>query len=189
MPRLTLSPQVVNQDPTPPHQHRRLAMFRRVLNNDSLPLRTRTAAALVLLYAQPVTRIVRLTLEDVTDDGTNVTVCLGDPPSSLPKPAVGLMRAYIQCSQPLPYASSEAPAGSSLAASPDSRWTRPAPSPPARDRCPSTVRQGLRDSPARPPGPGPVVAKALGYHDKTATRFVTESGGTWSRYAPGDHTR
>ncbi|MFC4506040.1 MULTISPECIES: hypothetical protein [Streptomyces] len=70
MPRLTFSPQVVNQDPTPPHQHRRLAMFRRVLNNDSLPLRTRTAAALVLLYAQPVTRIVRLTLEDVMDDGS-----------------------------------------------------------------------------------------------------------------------
>ncbi|TQJ91216.1 hypothetical protein [Streptomyces sp. SLBN-31] len=32
-------------------------------------------------------------------------------------------------------------------------------------------------------------AKALGYHDKTATRLVTEAGGTWSRYATGDHTR
>jgi hypothetical protein len=29
----------------------------------------------------------------------------------------------------------------------------------------------------------------LGYHGKTATRLVTEAGGTWSRYAPGDHTR
>ncbi|GAA2966635.1 hypothetical protein [Streptomyces enissocaesilis] len=37
--------------------------------------------------------------------------------------------------------------------------------------------------------PAPVIAKALGYHDKTATRLVTEAGGTWSRYAPGDHTR
>ncbi|MGW1671287.1 hypothetical protein [Streptomyces sp. NPDC002324] len=26
-------------------------------------------------------------------------------------------------------------------------------------------------------------------HDKTVTRLVTEAGGTWSRYAPGDHTR
>ncbi|KJS61481.1 hypothetical protein [Streptomyces rubellomurinus] len=37
--------------------------------------------------------------------------------------------------------------------------------------------------------PAPVIAKALGYHDKTATRFVAEAGGTWSRYAPGDHQR
>lgn len=26
-------------------------------------------------------------------------------------------------------------------------------------------------------------------HDKTTTCLVTEAGGTWSRYAPGDHTR
>jgi len=37
--------------------------------------------------------------------------------------------------------------------------------------------------------PAPVVAQALGYHDKTASRLVTEAGGTWSRYAGGDHTR
>ncbi|WP_330334539.1 hypothetical protein OHS33_35480 [Streptomyces sp. NBC_00536] len=37
--------------------------------------------------------------------------------------------------------------------------------------------------------PAPVIAKALGYHDKTATRLITEADGTWSRYAPGDHTR
>jgi hypothetical protein len=30
---------------------------------------------------------------------------------------------------------------------------------------------------------------ALGYHGKTDTRLVTEAGGTWSRYAPGDHSR
>ncbi len=27
----------------------------------------------------------------------------------------------------------------------------------------------------------PVIAKALGYHDKAAARLVTEVGGTWSR--------
>lgn len=26
------------------------------------------------------------------------------------------------------------------------------------------------------------------YHDKTTSNLVT-AGGTWSRYAPGDHTR
>lgn len=47
----------------------------------------------------------------------------------------------------------------------------------------SAIRQLVLQAPA------PVIAKALGYHDKTATRLVTEAGGTWSRYAPGDHTR
>ncbi|MFF3138586.1 hypothetical protein [Streptomyces mirabilis] len=37
--------------------------------------------------------------------------------------------------------------------------------------------------------PAPVIAKALGYRDKTVTRLATESGGTGSRYVPGDHTR
>lgn len=54
--------------------------------------------------------------------------------------------------------------------------------PPQRGRT-SAIRQLLLQAPA------PVIAKALGYHDKTATRLVTEAGGTWSRYAPGDHTR
>lgn len=37
--------------------------------------------------------------------------------------------------------------------------------------------------------PAPVVADALGYHHKTTTRLRNETGGTWSRYAPGDHGR
>ncbi|MGW1675081.1 hypothetical protein [Streptomyces sp. NPDC002324] len=69
MPRLTLPTRVINQDQAPLHQHRRLAILRPTLNDDSLPLRARGAAALVLLYAQPVTRIVQLTVDDVIDDG------------------------------------------------------------------------------------------------------------------------
>ena len=54
--------------------------------------------------------------------------------------------------------------------------------PPQRGRT-SAIRQLVLQAPA------PVIAKALGYHDKTATRLVTEAGGTWSRYAPGNHER
>ncbi|MFD3734457.1 hypothetical protein [Streptomyces sp. NPDC058632] len=190
MPRLTLPPQVINQDQAPLHQHRRLAILRRTLNDDSLSLRARVAAALVLLYAQPVTRIVRLTVNDVIDDGATVTVRLGDPPSPLPEPVADLMRAYVQSRQHLPYASSRS-----------SQWLFPGRQPgqpmnpvslqvhlrkigvpPQRGRT-SAIRQLVLQAPA------PVIAKALGYHDKTATRLVTEAGGTWSRYAPGDHTR
>jgi hypothetical protein len=45
MPGLTLPPQVITQDQAPLHQHRRLAMLRQVLNDDSLPLRSRVVAA------------------------------------------------------------------------------------------------------------------------------------------------
>jgi hypothetical protein len=35
----------------------------------------------------------------------------------------------------------------------------------------------------------PVVADALGYHDKTTTRLLNEAGSQWSRYAAGDHAK
>ncbi|MFD3734898.1 tyrosine-type recombinase/integrase [Streptomyces sp. NPDC058632] len=189
-PRLTLPSTVITQDSEPLHQHRRLAILRRVLNDDTLPLRARVAAALVLLCAQPVSRLVRLTIDDVTDDETTVTVQLGDPPSPLPEPVANLMRAYIQSRQHLPYTSS----GSSQWLFPGRQPGQPMnPAslqvhlreigvPPQRGRT-SAIRQLVLQAPA------PVIAKALGYHDRTATRLVTEAGGTWSRYAPGDHQR
>ncbi|MBK3583549.1 hypothetical protein JHN49_07365 [Streptomyces sp. MBT57] len=121
MPHLTLPPQVICQDEAPLHQHRRLGILRRILNDDSLPLRARVAAALVLLYAQSVTRLVRLTVDDVLDDGATVTVRLGDPPSPLPEPVADLIRAYVQSCQHLHTPAAEAHSGSSQAASPDSR--------------------------------------------------------------------
>ncbi|WP_314254686.1 hypothetical protein [Streptomyces sp. DSM 40907] len=188
IPRLTLPPQVINQDQTPLHQHRRLAILRRTLNDDSLPLRARVAATLVLLYAQPVTRLVRLTVEDVIDDGTTVTVRLGDPPSPLPEPVADLMRAYIQTRQHLPYTSSRS-----------SQWLFPGRQP-GQPRNPVSLQVQLREIGVPPQrggtsaigqlvlqAPAPVIAKALGYHDKTATRMVSEAGGAWSRYAPGSH--
>ncbi|MFD7835246.1 hypothetical protein [Streptomyces sp. NPDC059761] len=95
MPRLALPPHVIKQDQAPMHQHRRLAVLRRVLHDETLPLRTRIAASLVLLYAQPISRIVRLTTEDVIDDGSALMVRLGDPPSPLPGPVASLVRAYL----------------------------------------------------------------------------------------------
>jgi hypothetical protein len=36
--------------------------------------------------------------------------------------------------------------------------------------------------------PAPVVADALGFHQKSTARQVAHAGATWSRYAAGDHT-
>lgn len=49
------------------------------------------------------------------------------------------------------------------------------------------LSQTLRQQPLELPGPG--VAAALGHHDKTTTRRLDDTGGTWSRYILGDHTR
>ncbi|MFF5157928.1 hypothetical protein ACFY3N_17030 [Streptomyces sp. NPDC000348] len=86
---------MINQDQPSMRQHRRLAVLRRILHDETLPLRTRTAAALIPLHVQPVSRIVRLTTEDVIDEGDTITIRLGDPPSPLPEPVADLMRAYL----------------------------------------------------------------------------------------------
>jgi len=45
------------------------------------------------------------------------------------------------------------------------------------------IRQHVLDMPA------PIVAEALGYHHVTTAKLAAQTGGTWSRYAPGDHSR
>jgi hypothetical protein len=35
----------------------------------------------------------------------------------------------------------------------------------------------------------PVVARMLDFRDRHTTRILTEAGGSWNRYAPGDHDR
>lgn len=154
MPRLALPPTVITQDSEPLHQHRRLAILRRVLNDDSLPLRARVAAAPIFLDAQPVSRIVRLTVNDVTDDETTVTVRLGDPPSPLPEPVADLMRADIQSRQHLPYASSRSAQRLFPGRQPGQPMNSEPPGPPPKDRRPAAARQGFRDPPVRPPSPG-----------------------------------
>ncbi|MFD7616419.1 hypothetical protein [Streptomyces sp. NPDC059802] len=100
------------------------------------------------------------------------------------------MRDYVRSRQHLPYASSRS-----------ARWLFPGRQP-GQPMNPVSLQAHLREIGVPPQrgrtsairqlvlqAPAPVIAKALGYHDKTATRLVTEAGGTWSRYAPGDHGR
>lgn len=47
----------------------------------------------------------------------------------------------------------------------------------------AAIRQHILESPA------PVVADALAYHYVTTARLATETGGDWSRYAAGNHSR
>src|SRR5436305_1131999 len=58
-------------------QHKRLTLLRKILTDEQSPLRIRVTACLVLLYAQPVSKIVRLTVEDIIRDGADVLLRLG----------------------------------------------------------------------------------------------------------------
>ncbi|MGH3431113.1 MAG: recombinase XerD, partial [Mycobacteriales bacterium] len=73
-------------NPTPISQKQRLATIRRLLTKDDIPLLTRVAATLMLLYAQPLTRRLRRTHDDALPPGTEVTIRLGDPPTPVPEP-------------------------------------------------------------------------------------------------------
>lgn len=147
------------------------------------------AAGLLLLYAQQISRIVRLTLDDIVHDGEHVLIQLGNPPSPVPEPFAALLLTYTAQRSTM-----------QTAASPGLNWLFPGRNanqplrpeylaklvhqlgvPTVAGRT-AAFRQHVTDMPT------PVVADALNYHQITAARAATRAGATWSRYAPGDHT-
>lgn len=181
-PRLELPRRHSSEGPWLPQQQR-LDWIRRALLEDAIALRTRVAASLLLLYAQPVTRLVRLTIDDVLDTDDGVFLRLGQPATPVPEPFGAMLRQLAG-----------ARANMNTAANPDSRWLFPG----GRAGQPLTagaLRQqfqalGLPTIPARTAAlrqlvlqaPAPVVAAALGYGDITAQRHRAAAAGTWSRY-------
>ena len=181
MPALTI-PVRSTRNPAPMGQHHRLAALRRLFTDETLPLRSRVAGSLILLYAQPVSRIVRLTIDDILHDGDHTLLRLGEPPTPVPEPVAGLLRAYLTDGDSM-----------TTTANPASRWLFP----------------GLRAGQAMHPGsvrnllqeigipaqfgrtaairqlvlqmPPPVVAQALGYHHNSTTRIAAEAGSPWER--------
>jgi hypothetical protein len=128
-------------------QHERVELLGRILTGHDLPLRPRVAAAIVLLYAQPLSRVVRLTLDDVIHDGDQVLLRLGEPPSPVPGPVADLLLSWIDkrdnmntATKPqLTLAVPRTPMHSdALAALVDDLGI------------PTVARPGLRDPPARP---------------------------------------
>jgi hypothetical protein len=189
MPRLALPRQQARKT-APLSQQRRLELIRRAVTAGQMPLQARVAACLVLLYAQPITRIVRLTIDDIIRAGKEMFIRLGDPPAPVPEPFAAMLLDLAGNRQNM-----------DTATNPRSRWLFPGRRA-GQPLNPGTMREQLRllgfsAGTARPAAlrqlvlqaPAPVVARSLGYHDKTTTRLAAEAGGTWSRYAPGDHAR
>ncbi len=192
LPRLTLPPVKASPGGTPITQQRRLGLLRRALTDSQAPVRTRAAACLTLLFAQPPGRIVRLTIDDIIhgDDG-QILLRLGDPPAPVPEPFAALLLQLAASRQNM-----------NTATNPATRWLFPgrrAGQPlhpatmaallgefgiPTRAALTATLRQLVLQAPA------PVIAQALGYHRNTAHRHAAQAGGPWARYAPGgDHAQ
>ena len=73
-------------------QQQRITLLRRYALTDRDPLRVRTAACLMLLYAQPLSRILRLTLTDLGQQPAGpLLLRIGEPPSRVPHPFDGLL--------------------------------------------------------------------------------------------------
>lgn len=166
-------------------EDQRLAVLGRLLTDTEIPMRLRVAGVIARLYAQPLSRVVRLTVDDIV---TTATPCCYDSASQRrPSPPC--------CWSPsLPAATRTPPptrrrAGSSPAVGPPAARIESPVRAPEQGRHPDRRRPRSRRPQQLLELPAPVVADALGYHDKTTSRLRNEIGGTWSRYAPGDHTR
>ena len=137
----------------------------------------------MLLYAQPLSRVLRLAVTDITCNGDGqVHIRFGHPPAPVPEPFASLLTQLI----------ASRPATSS-------NWLFPGRNPgqPADYR---TVFTQLRDLgfPMRTArisalrqlvlqAPAPVIAEALGFHYTTTERQHANAGATWSRYPADDH--
>jgi hypothetical protein len=168
-------------------QQRRLDLLRRFATDEAIPVRPRTAACLMLLYAQPLSRILRLSAADLSrgDDG-QTWLRLGDPPSPVPAPFGTLLHQLAATRHdhvPANYGSDwlfpGRHAGQPAAYRPMAAQLREHGLPLRTARI-SALRQLVLQVPA------PVIAGALGFHHTTTTRQHVKAGGPWSQYAGGD---
>lgn len=191
MPKLALPVLPVSNAGAPITRTRRLGLLRWILTDDNPPIRSRVAGCLLLLYAQPASRIVCLSIDDILrDDDGHVRIRLGEPPTPVPEPFAGLLLQAAAERENM-----------QTATNPSARWLFPgrrAGQPLTATHLQSLVRElGIPSAATRVatlrqlvlPAPAPVVAKALGFHYITAHRHNTDAGGTWKAYAPGNHDR
>lgn len=185
MPRLEL-PSHVQRSVVLLTQQRRIELIRRVHDGDGMDLSDRVLALLVLLYAQPLTRIKQLTVDDIgIDEDGHALIRLGDPPTLVPAPFDEIIRQHVAARR-----------NQTTAANITSSWLfpgrasgRPLHTTSLRDRLRSlgipnlsnrsrAIRELLREAPPI------IVAGMLGYSPTGSERIATEYGVAWHHYAP-----
>lgn len=190
MPRLTLPP-TLEHTPKPISLQQRIELLRRIHTGVDMDLTERVIALLILLYAQPLSRITRLRIDDITHDKDGrMLIRLGDTPAPVPAPFDALIGAYLAARPNL-----------TTATNPNSEWLFPGRRA-GQPLHPTSVRLrlktlGIPNLPGRSralremllQAPPSVVAGMLGYSPGKAEAIAAESGATYKQYAAGTHRR
>lgn len=180
---LQLPPSRRASQAAPADAEHRWSIARRLVHDDTLDIADRVAAALVVLYAQPISRIVTLTSADVHALDGAVTVALGPDRLELPEPFATLITR-------LPHRRRHG-----AAAHLPSRWLFPS-ARAGRHATPRAVstrlqRLGIQPRAMRQAAliqlaaeiPPAMLAGLLGIHPTTAVKWTRLGGGNWSAYA------
>jgi hypothetical protein len=170
---------------SPIDSEKRWANARRLLNDDSLPTQDRVAGLLLILYAQKISTISQLTVEDVHLTGDTVSIVFGTSPVVLPAPLADLMWDLIATRR-----------GKAKIGTPDDvPWLFPGghPGRPLTDEVIGNRlhRIGIRPKSDRATAlfglatelPAAVLARMLGVHIKVAVQWQKASAGDWAAYA------
>jgi hypothetical protein len=189
MPRLQLPP--TNQPPPSPISHQqRLELIRRLHNDDALDPTERVIGLLILLYAQSLNKITRLTIDDITSADGHMLIRLGNPSAPVPAPFDQIITDYLATRPNLTTATNRG-----------SRWLFPGRRA-GQPMHPTTLRmrlqrhgipnlngrsRALRDMLLQ--APPAVVAGMLGYAAGRAEAIAAQAGATWQHYAADDHRR
>lgn len=189
IPRLRVPP-FKTSVPAPIPAQQRLDLIRRLHSSTEMDLTERVAALLVLLYAQPLSKITRLTIDDITVTEGQMFIRLGDLPAPVPPPFDGLIAQHLADRPNL-----------MSATNPNSQWLFPGRRA-GQPLHPTTIRlpfqqlgipnlhgrtRALREMLLH--APPSVVAGMLGYTPGPAEAIAAEAGATWKHYAAGDHAR
>ncbi len=158
---------------------------RRLLHDDTVNARDRLAGLLVLLHAQPVARIGRLTTGHITASGTTVQIRLGAAPITLPGPVADLTRQLLDGKR----------GHATTGAGNPSPWLFPG-GQPGRPISATHLGQRLKDLGVQPGQarstalfqlaselPAALLARMLGIHIDVAVAWQRISAGDWMAYA------
>ncbi|MFF7415410.1 hypothetical protein [Streptomyces lydicus] len=165
-------------------QDARWELIRRLLHDEVIDIADRVAGLLVLLFAQPLTRVVRMTPNEIVSSGEVVTLVLGSEPVVLPPPLDALFLRLRD--QPVQHPRTDET---------DRKWLFPGGSPDT----PLSVQRlmsrlhalGIHSRPARNTTlrdraselPAVVLSKLLGVHIRTAVHWSRTTGTPGAEYA------
>lgn len=165
-------------------QDQRIAWIHELLTGTSESLPYRVAGMLLLLYAQPLVRVVTFPTNIISDCEAGMTITIGERPTDVPEPFASAIRTHLAARPNL-----------RTSAGPDSPWVFPGYAA-GRHLHPNTVMDRLRDLGINLLGarnraigelvlecPTSLVADALGYSHQVAFLHANRAAEPWARYA------